>query len=99
MLIKVVMLITVVLLFRWSSPVPLLRGIPIVSPVFRCSASAPVFHQCSGVLLVFCCSAGVPCSGVPDFIVCRYVWGLPHVYKDTMLTFHRNRYTYFKVLS
>ena len=32
-----------------------------VPPVFRCSTSVLVFCQCSVV----------PCSGVPDFIVCR----------------------------
>ena len=43
-----------------------LRG----APLFRhCSG---VFHCSAGVLysvLIFCCSAGVPCSGVPGFIV------------------------------
>ena len=29
----------------------------------------PLFLHYSGV---FCCSAGVPCSGVPVFIVCQY---------------------------
>ena len=34
---------------------------------FRFSAGV-LFHQFS----VFRCSAGVPCSGVPSFIVCRF---------------------------
>ena len=78
MLIKVVLLIAVLLLFRWCSFVPLLCGIPIVSPVFHSSASVLIFHQRSGVPLVFCCSAHVlcstvPCSGAPSFIVCPFL--------------------------
>ena len=53
----------VITLFCCSSHVPLFRGIPIVLPVFRCSTSVPVFRQWSGV----------PCSGVPGFIV--FHWG------------------------
>ena len=60
----------VVTFFRFSSYVPLLRGIPIVLPVFGC-----MFRQFSGVPPVFRCFAGlpcsvVPCSGVHGFIVC-----------------------------
>ena len=59
MLIKVVLLIAVVLLFRWCSPVLILRGIVIVPPVFRCFASVPVFCKCSGISSVFRCSTSV----------------------------------------
>ena len=37
----------VVPLFRWRLSVPLLHGIPIVPPVFRCSASVSVFRRLS----------------------------------------------------
>lgn len=40
---------------------------------FRFSAGV-LFHQFSvfRCFFVFRCSAGVPCSGVPSFIVCRF---------------------------
>ena len=50
----------VVLLFHYSAALLMLY----CSVVFR------LFHQYSGVSSVFRCSAGVPCSGVPGFIVC-----------------------------
>ena len=51
--------------------------VPLVSRwysvgILGCSAGVPgnvqLFRHCSGV---FRCSAGVPCSGVPGFIVCH----------------------------
>ena len=53
--------------------------VPLVSRwysvgILGCSAGVPgnvqLFRHCSGV---FRCSAGVPCSGVPGFIVYPYI--------------------------
>ena len=43
-----------------------------VLPLF---GGVPLFRHSSGV---FCCSAGVPCSGVPGFIVCCFFSLLLH---------------------
>ena len=68
-----------VLLFHFSVTFQLFRHRSVVPPVFRSCAIVPVFRHCSGV----------PCSGVPGFIVCP-IWGLiaykPVAYEKTKCT-------------
>ena len=45
-----------------------------------CTAVAPgnfqLFRHCSGMFQCFV----VPCSGVPGFIVCQYIWRFPNLH-------------------
>ena len=67
---------------------PVFRGCCVVPVVFRCFGvvssfrgcsvfRVPVFRWCSVVPALFRCFTGVPCSGVPYFIVCLKKWFVP----------------------
>ena len=83
--------------------VSLFQGVPLVLRsvgIPGCSAGVLLFRHCSGV---FRCSAGVPCSGVPGFIVRRELYDKTYKQKVYCLilfpttTSHRGKKVTFNV--
>ena len=67
----------------------------MISKITSANLCKPIYNK----LLHFPLAKQSVCqsSGYSDDYVC-YVWGLPHVYKGTMFTLHRNRYPTLKYL-